>query len=108
MTEYDRKKARIKQVAPGVRRVDDPHHPRGYREIRSRAAMRELLNRKILEQNGCCYHCKEKFTDYTIIDPEHLEPKGMNGARHDDSPENIVASCRPCNSEKGSRRDFAK
>ena len=30
----------------GVQRVEDPHHPRGYREVRSPAEMRKLLNRK--------------------------------------------------------------
>jgi hypothetical protein len=27
----------------GERRVDDPQHPRGYREIRSNAEMRKLM-----------------------------------------------------------------
>ena len=35
-------------VRLGVQRVDDPHHPRGYRELRSPAEMRKLLNRKIV------------------------------------------------------------
>ena len=30
----------------GVQRIEDPHHPRGYRELRSPAEMRKLLNRK--------------------------------------------------------------
>ena len=34
----------------GVQRIEDPHHPRGYRELRSPAEMRKLLNRKIAEQ----------------------------------------------------------
>jgi hypothetical protein len=32
----------------GVQRIDDPHHPRGYRELRSPAEMRKPLNRKIV------------------------------------------------------------
>jgi hypothetical protein len=36
----------------GVQRVEDPHHPRGYRELRSPAEMRKLMNRKIVEQGG--------------------------------------------------------
>ena len=36
----------------GVQRIEDPHHPRGYRELRSPAEMRKLLNRKIVEQAG--------------------------------------------------------
>jgi hypothetical protein len=34
----------------GVQRIEDPHHPRGYRELRSPEEMRKLLNRKIGEQ----------------------------------------------------------
>jgi hypothetical protein len=34
----------------GVKRVEDPHHPRGYRELLSPGEMRKLLNRKIVEQ----------------------------------------------------------
>ncbi len=30
-----------------VQRIEDPHHPRGYRALRSPAEMRKLLNRKI-------------------------------------------------------------
>src|SRR5271165_967223 len=33
----------------GVQRIEDPHHPRGYREMRPPAEMRKLLNRKIAE-----------------------------------------------------------
>jgi hypothetical protein len=31
----------------GVQRVEDTHHPRGYRELRSKAEMRKLLDRKL-------------------------------------------------------------
>jgi hypothetical protein len=34
-------------VSLGVQRVEDPHHPRGYRELRSPAEMPKLLNRKV-------------------------------------------------------------
>ena len=30
----------------GIRRIDDPQNPRGYREIRSNAEMRKLMDRK--------------------------------------------------------------
>jgi hypothetical protein len=50
----------------GVQRVEDPHHPRGYRELRSRAEMRKLLNSKIVEQNGICPICLEEFTTTTM------------------------------------------
>jgi hypothetical protein len=41
-----------KLIRLGVQRVEDPHHPRGYRELRSAAEMRKLLNRKIVLQAG--------------------------------------------------------
>jgi hypothetical protein len=87
-----------------VQRIEDPHHPRGYRERRSPAEMRRLLNRKIIEQNGRCGICHKLFTDYKEIVPDHIEPKGMGSARRDDHPENIQAAHRKCNLEKGSKR----
>ena len=88
----------------GVQRVEDPHHPRGYRELRSPAEMRKLLNRKIAEQNGICPICHEEFTDYADIVPDHRDPKGMGGAWRDDHPDNIQATHWWCNGEKGSTR----
>ena len=44
--------AKPRLIKLGVQRVEDPHHPRGYRELRSPAEMRKLLNRKIREQAG--------------------------------------------------------
>ena len=48
-----------RQRQMGVRRIEDPHHPRGYRELRSNGEMRKLLDRKIVAQNGICALCKE-------------------------------------------------
>ena len=88
----------------GVQRIEDPHHPRGYRELRSPAEMRKLLSRKVVEQDGKCAICHQTFAHYNEIAPDHIEPKGMGGARRDDSSENIQAVHRRCNLEKGSRR----
>jgi hypothetical protein len=88
----------------GVQRVEDPHHERGYRELRSRAEMRKLLNRKIREQAGICAICHEEFTDYNNVVPDHRNPKGMGGAWRDDHPDNIQAVHWWCNDEKGSTR----
>jgi len=88
----------------GVRRIEDPHHPRGYRELRSSAEMRRLLNRKIVQQDGKCAICHKEFTDYSEIVPDHREPKGMGGAWRDDHPDNIQATHRLCNATKGSSR----
>jgi hypothetical protein len=58
-----------KLVRLGVQRVEDPHHPRGYRELRSPAEMRKLVNRKVRDQGGICAICHEDFTDYSDIVP---------------------------------------
>ncbi len=58
-----------KLIGLGVQRIEDPHHPRGYRELRSPAEMRKLLNRKIVEQDKECAICHEEFTDYNDIVP---------------------------------------
>ncbi len=92
------------RLQAGVRRVEDPHHPRGYRELRSPAEMRKLLNRKIVEQDRKCAICHEEFTDYHDIVPDHRDPKGMGGAWRDDHPNNIQATHWWCNGEKGSTR----
>jgi hypothetical protein len=88
----------------GVRRIQDPQHPRGYREIRSNAEMRKLMDRKITAQNGVCALCKGHFTDYNDIVPDHINPRGMGGAWRDDHPDNIQAVHWWCNGEKGSTR----
>ncbi len=60
---------RPRLIRLGVQRIEDPYHPRGYRELRSPAEMRKLLNRKIVEQNGICPICQEEFSDYGDIVP---------------------------------------
>ena len=87
-------------VGLGVQRVEDPHHPRGYRKLRSPAEMRKLLNRKIREQAGMCAICHEEFTDYNDIVPD-LRIRGMGGAWRDD---HLPATHWWCNSDKGSTR----
>jgi hypothetical protein len=61
------KASRVRRL--GVQRIEDPHHPRGYRELRSKAEMRRLLNRKIVEQNRQCAICQVAFTNYSDIVP---------------------------------------
>src|SRR5208337_1216285 len=93
-----------RQLQPGVRRIDDPHHSRGYRELRSPAEMRKLLKWKVAEQNRICAICHQEFTDYNDIVPDHRDPKGMGGAWRDDHPDNIQATHWWCNGDKGSTR----
>jgi hypothetical protein len=92
-----------KVVQVGVRRIEDRHHPRGYRELRSPAEMRKLLNRKIVEQDGICVICHFEFKDCTDVVPDHENPKGMGGAWRDDHPSYVRAVHWWC-TEKRSRR----
>lgn len=102
--ERDAAIERRRQERMPVRRVDDPHHPRGYRELRSKEEMRRLLKQKVTEQNGLCGICHEALTDFRGIVPDHIDPRGMNGAWRDDHPDNIQAAHSSCNMEKGSKR----
>ena len=78
--------------ASGVQRIEDPHHARGYRDLRSPAEMRKLLNRKVTEQGGKCAICHKEFAEYSDIVPDHKHPKGMEEAAwRDDHPDNIQA-----------------
>ena len=102
--ELVQKGSRVRRL--GVQRIEDPHHPRGYRELRSKGEMRKLLNRKIVEQNRQCAICEVAFTNYGDIVPDHIDPRGMGGSRRDDHPENIQAAHFWCNGEKGSTREY--
>src|SRR5260370_16778997 len=70
----------------GVQRVEDPHQPRGYRELRSPAEMRKLLNRKVRQQAGICPICHDEFTDYNDIVPDPNNPNEMGDPSRDTPP----------------------
>lgn len=88
----------------GARRIEDPYHARGYREICTAQELRRRKNLKIAEQKRICPLCKKPFDDYRNIELDHIEPKGMGGARRDDHIDNLQATHRGCNFEKGSKR----
>jgi hypothetical protein len=58
------------------------------------------MDRKIAAQNGICALCKERFTDYGDIVPDHISPRGMGGAWRDDHPDNIQAVHWWCNGKR--------
>jgi hypothetical protein len=99
-------KRKYASFEPGVTLIPDEHHPRGYRERRSPAAMRRVLERKVKTQGKRCGICSLPFTDSREIVPDHIVPKGSGGAWHDDHPDNIQAAHSDCNMKKGSRRNF--
>ena len=80
-------------VRIGVHRVADRHHPRECRELRSPAEMRKLLNRKIIEQDKKCAICREEFTDYNNVVPDHKDPKGYG--RSDQSDNGVSLGVQP-------------
>ena len=100
--EVAQKSKAVRQL--GVRRIEDPLHPRRYRELRSNGEMRKLLDRKIVSQGGKCGICDNAFTDYSDVVLDHISPRGMGGAWRDDHPDNIQAAHWWCNGEKGSIR----
>src|SRR6266702_4544267 len=61
------------------------------------------MNQKIALQHGKCALCGEKFTDYNDVVPDHISPRGMDGAWRDDHPANIQAVHWWCNGEKADR-----
>ena len=70
-----------------VTKVDDEHHPRGYREIRNKMG-----------------GCGQPFENIADVVPDHIDPRGNGGAWRDDHQDNIQAMHRWCNSAKGSKR----
>lgn len=58
---------RRRNLRLGVKRMDDPHHPRGYRELRSPAEMRKLLKKKVVEQNRICAICQRELPTTAIL-----------------------------------------
>ena len=64
----------------GVRRIDDSQHPRGYREIRSNAEMRKLMDSKIAAQKSVCALCKGQFSSVkrNLIYSEKDYPPGLD------------------------------
>lgn len=92
------------RIGPGLWRITDDHHPRGYRYRRSKSAMRDLVDKKIVEQDGKCSLCGEPFTDRREAGPDHTDPRGAGGAFRDDHESNITAAHNTCNLEKGSKR----
>jgi hypothetical protein len=90
-----------RQRQMGVRRIDDPQHPRGYRELRSNGEMRKLLDRKIVAQNGICGICKERFTNYGDVAPTTSVPAAWAAP----GVTIIPTTFRPCTGGATARKD---
>ena len=92
------------KIVPRVRNQALFHPDSILARYSSNGEMRKLLNRKIASQNRKCALCKDEFTDYSDVVPDHINPRGMGGAWRDDHPDNIQAVHWWCNGEKGSSR----
>jgi hypothetical protein len=93
------KQRTVRQI--GVRRIEDPHHPRGYRELRSNGEMRKLMNRKIALQHGKCAICEKKFTDYADVVP--TTSTRAASAAHGETI--TTTTFRPCTGDATAPRD---
>jgi hypothetical protein len=80
----------VRTVQPSIRRIEDPHHPRGFRELRSPAEMRKLLKRRVTEQKGIRAICHEEFTDYNDIVPDHRDAERDGRSANKDRCQNLV------------------
>jgi len=106
---FDKKKAKRCYVGPGVRRITDEFHPRGYRELCSNAELRRRKHVLMSRGELTCFYCGKDLRDceYSEVELCHIEPKGMNGARHDSHMDNLALGHAACNRINGSRRPAA-
>lgn len=95
------------QVRPGVRRIWDEILGK-FRWLLSPAERRKVIARKLRENGNTCGICTHPITDYRDVVPDHIEPKGMGGARADDGENgsNLQPAHSACNMEKGSKRNY--
>jgi 5-methylcytosine-specific restriction endonuclease McrA len=54
------------------------------------------LRMRVLDRDGCCIYCGKELDKYTIT-LDHMIPKSKGG---NDTMDNLVASCKECNTEK--------
>lgn len=93
---------------PAVLVIEDPHAPKGYREICNERELRRRKVRKIEEQHGCCAGpCGREFGSFreaqvAYLWPEkhHIRPSKMGGGFRDDSYDNLEILCSDCHRQK--------
>ena len=90
--------------------VHGVRHYRSGREVcdKSHAGRLEYKRRHRLaweRDKGICGICHRPVAwEQSTVD--HIEPRGMGGANHDDRVENMQPSHLVCNGEKGSKRNY--
>ena len=88
----------------GVTIIEDPHHPRGFRERCSPVELNRRKDKMLKNGQTTCFYCQKEFELYSDIVVAHKEPKSLGGARHDDHESNICLSHSICNLENGTKR----
>jgi hypothetical protein len=63
----------------------------------------KLRKDQLVRTGQACIFCGNGFSDYRDVDLCHVESKGMNGWRRDDSLKNLVLGHRISNMDCGSR-----
>ena len=56
---------------------------------------KKALERAFKMHGGTCFYCAKAITEMTV---DHVEPVARGGS---DALQNLVISCKPCNSKKG-------
>lgn len=106
---YERiKHSKWTQVRPGVRKLADDTVPGGWRYLLSSGERRKVIMRKLDANGHTCGICDKPIEDMRDVVPDHIEPKGMGGARADDGKDgaNLQPAHNSCNIAKGSQRNF--
>lgn len=91
------------QFMRGITIIQDPHHPRGFRERCSQAELNRRKDQMLRSGQTTCFYCGKDFEPYTDIVTAHKEPKAMGGARHDDHVSNLTLAHSWCNLQNGSK-----
>jgi hypothetical protein len=94
--ESKRQSRAYTMIAPGVRKFPDG------REVCSASALK-LRKDQLARTGQACIFCGDGFADYRDVDLCHIESKGMNGWRRDDSLKNLVLGHHISNMDCGSR-----
>lgn len=85
---HARIEAEIHKAEIEQKRIDKLRDGQAYRKFR------EFI---LLRDNNTCVYCGASNISLQL---DHVVPKSKGGA---DTPENLVAACKPCNTSKGSK-----
>lgn len=78
------------------------HHKkmRNLQDLRERDAYRQFRDIVFSRDKNTCQYCGAKEVALQL---DHINPRSRGGA---DTPDNLVAACKPCNTSKGAKTPF--